>query len=45
MDSTDYVNLKHFFGSMREDPKKHKELLDYIAKHPEYVIKKLKLTK
>jgi len=22
MDSTDYINLKHFFGSMREDPKK-----------------------
>jgi len=44
MEDNEYIRLKHFFGKLKDNPEKHKELLDYIAKHPEYVIKKLKLT-
>lgn len=43
MDEAEYRELKHFFGEMRKDPENHKELLQYIALHPSYVIRRLKL--
>ena len=43
MDEAQYMKMKKYFGELRKDPPKHKELLEYIAKHPEYLIRRLKL--